>query len=145
MALIQSLFATGALSTPTVEGADVAVYRSEVAAPVSLAVGDILEMGALPADHLLADLTFDATSLDSNATKTINLQFGFLNAAKTDLETVLASTQVARAGGIDRVASREFLDIAPLTTNRALGFKVQAAAATKVAGEVGVTVYLRSA
>lgn len=145
MALIQSLYATGALSTPTVEGSDVTVYRSEVAAPVTLAVGDILEMGSLPADHLFADLTFDATDLDTNATPTITLQFGFLNEAKTDLATVLATTQVARAGGIDRVATREFLEVAPLTTNRAIGFKVSAAAATKAAGKVGATVYLRSA
>ena len=53
MALFQSQYATGALSVPTVEGSEVVVYRAEVAVPVTHALNDILEMGSLPADHLL--------------------------------------------------------------------------------------------
>lgn len=145
MALIQSLFATGALSVPTVEGSEVVAYRPEVVAPVTLAVGDILEMGALPADHKFADLTFDSTDLDTNGTPTISLEFGFLNADKTALTQVLATTNIARTGGVERVATRDFLDVAEAAANRSIGFRVSAAGATKAAGRVGVTVYLRTA
>lgn len=136
MALFQSLFATGALSVPTVEGSDVVAYRSEVSVPSTLALNDILEMGSLPADHKFADLIFDATDLDTNGTPLISLEFGFLNAAKTALTQVIATTTVARAGGIDRVATRDFLDVVETTANRNVGFRVSAQGATRAAGRV---------
>lgn len=140
-----SQYATGTLAVPTVEGSEVVVYRSEVAVPATLALNDILEMGALPADHLFADLTIDSTDLDTNASPTIVLQFGFLNEAKTGLSQVLHTTTVAQAGGIDRVSTRDFLDVVPSTVNRPIGFRVSAAGATRAAGRVGLTVDLRTA
>ena len=144
MALIQSMYATGAKSVPTVEGSEVVAYRSTVSTGATLAAGDILEMGSLPGDHLLSDLMFDASDIDTNGTPAVVLQFGFLNDAKTDLSTVLATTNVGQTGGVERVSTRDFLNITGQTSNLALDFKVSTSAATTAAGTVGVTVSLRT-
>jgi hypothetical protein len=150
MALYKTLFASGHKPTPVVDSSDVIVYRAEIDVPASLALGDVIELGNLPADHQIADILIDSDDLDAGAG--LILDFGVLNAAKTAISTevvdgtgVLLSTNVGQAGGLARPTTKNFTRVESVTVNRSLGIVVSTAAATPQAGKLGVSVFLRTA
>lgn len=150
MPIFKSLFVTGHKPVPVVDCSDVVAYRAEVSLPATLAAGDVIQIGSLPADHLLADFIVDSDDLDGGAA--LSLDFGVFNPAGTAISTdlkdgggSLLTTTVGQGGGIARPTSKAFTRIEPETTNRSIGLIVGTAAATPVAGKIGVTVFLRTA
>ena len=102
----------------------------------------ILPAGCVPAGPLV----YDSTDLDTNATPTIAASVGIMNSADTDLETVLVSGITAsRDGSAVAVVSTALMALAPASVDRRIGIKFTAAAATKAAGTVGLTLPYRTA
>lgn len=127
---------------------------SEVAAvryPLELVAADLDAndtgaVGILPAGSVPVALYVDSDDLDTNNTPTIVASVGLLNAAGTDLEVVWGSgLTVCQAGGQVAVMSKELARTAAAAGDRKVGIKFTAGAATKAAGEVGVTLLYRAA
>lgn len=155
MARIQSLYAKGTLPTRISQGADVVPLHFEIDVPASgdgTAQNDILEMGILPAGHVPVDVLYSATDLDTNGAPAIVLSFGVLNAAKTDLSTDAedggaawaTGLTIGQAGTLARQSDVAIHKVVAEEADRALGFKVTTAAATKAAGKLRVCVLARA-
>ena len=64
------------------------------AAATTLAIGDIIKLAKLPANHVLTDLRLETDALGA----TCEASVGFLNAGATDMsQTVIAATSLASA------------------------------------------------
>lgn len=102
----------------------------------------ILPAGCVPAGPLV----YDSTDLDTNASPTITASVGIMNAGDTDLDTVLVSGITAsRDGTAVAVVSTALMALAPASVDRRIGIKFTAAATTKAAGTVGLTLPYRTA
>ncbi|NDE33218.1 MAG: hypothetical protein EB017_15115 [Betaproteobacteria bacterium] len=103
-------------------------------------------MGILPAGCIPVGLTLDADDLDAHATPTLATTVGLLNASQTDIQVSFASGvtlgQTAAAKAIESVA---MMRLAPASVDRILGLKVTTAAATKQAGQIGMTLFYKAA
>jgi hypothetical protein len=120
-------------------------YPLELVA-ADLDANDIGAVGILPAGSVPVALYVDSDDLDTNNTPTIVASVGLLNAAGTDLEVVWGSgLTVCQAGGQVAVMSKELARTAAAAGDRKVGMKFTAGAATKAAGEVGVTLLYRAA
>jgi len=120
-------------------------YPLELVA-ADLDANDIGAVGILPAGSVPVALYVDSDDLDSNAQPTIVASVGLLNAAGTDLEVVWGSgLTVCQAGGQVAVVSKALARTAAAAGDRKVGIKFTAGAATKAAGEVGVTLLYRAA
>lgn len=107
------------------------------------AAGDILQMVTVPKGATILDMALSAEDLDTNATPTITLSVGD---GDDDDRFIVAST-VAQAGGIVRLG----VGVAAADIDGAHGFKytaqdtidvkIVAAAATKAAGNITLTVW----
>lgn len=154
MALLKSDYAKGIRQMPISQGSEIISIRIEHNLSAAPAVGDILELGLLPEDHMMVDVIMDADDLDTNGVPTITLDAGVLNAAKTDLDVsadsgggkwITAST-VAQAGGLVRPTTKEVTRVVPKSdSRRSVGVRVAAAAATFAAGKIGLTMLYRAA
>lgn len=102
----------------------------------------ILPAGCVPAGPLV----YDSTDLDTNGAPTIVASVGVMNAANTDLDTVLAAGITAsQTGTAVAVVTTALMALAPANVDRRIGIKFTAAAATKAAGTVGLTLPYRTA
>lgn len=120
-------------------------YPLELVA-ADLDANDIGAVGILPAGSVPVALYVDSDDLDTNNAPTIVASVGLLNAAGTDLEVVWGSgLTVCQAGGQVAVMSKELARTAAAAGDRKVGIKFTAGAATKAAGEVGVTLLYRAA
>ena len=100
----------------------------------------------LPAGCVLVSITYDSDKLDTGATPTITASVGVMNAADSDLDTVLASGITAsRDGSAVHLVTPAMLRLAPSTSDRRIGVKFTAAPATKQEGTVGLTLHYRAA
>lgn len=155
MPRIQSLYASGKLPAPISQGADVVALHYECAVPASgdgTVVNDLIEMGPLPAGHVPLDFILSATDLDTGAAAHA-VSFGLLNAGKTDLSTDAAdggavwasAVVVGQAGTMVRNTGVVPFAVLPSTANRSLAFKVTTASATKAAGTIRCTVFVKAA
>lgn len=138
MTLFRSNMALGKRPVPSLNSALVAGllygYKTEATAP---AAGDIIELGNLEADVRPVDIKLISDKLDINAAPAIQLTIGILNAAKTDIDaaatsTWLATSNVAKNGGVDRTASAAPFLSGRSSAARVLGVKVVTAPATWV-------------
>lgn len=108
--------------------------------PAGLAVNDVIEMGPLAANMVVADLTVDFPDLDSNVSPTIKFDAGILtgnyqDAGSRDCDaSLIAASTAAQAGGIARMSSAGALSLGPNTTDKSWGLKVNTAAATLTTG-----------
>lgn len=131
-----------------------------------LAIGDLTlnnlgNFGILPAGCVPVSLIVDSDDLDSNASPTIVWQLGVGNGAVTNnvqsstttaISTATADggaawatgVTVSQAGGQIMPFSKALARIAPTTYDRYLAIQATAAAATAVAGEIGVTLTYRA-
>jgi hypothetical protein len=138
---------TGRKPTLAAAGGEVIAQRDATA----LVAGDLdaNDAGAvtiLPAGHELVGIVYDSDDLDTNASPTVTASVGVMNAANTDLETVLAAGITAsRDGTAVHLVTPAILRLAAAATDRRIGVKFTAAAATKAAGAVGLTLLMRAA
>ena len=116
-----------------------------------LDANDIGAVGILPAGCVPVAVYVDSDDLDTNGTPTIAASVGVLNATGDDLSTATADggaawgtgLTVAQAGGQVAVASKALARVQAAAADRLIGVKFTAAAATKAAGELGVTLLYR--
>lgn len=128
------------------QSGQMAAVAGQVAVTTSLAANDVLGLVVLPAEHEIVDFILDTTDLDSNATKTIKLDVGVVNADKNNLVTdseLITESTVAQAGGVARSDTIKGLRLAASNANRTVGVKVATVAATKKAGTVRGTLIYR--
>lgn len=106
----------------------------------------------LPAGCVPTRLVIDSDDLDTNATPTIQLAVGVVNAAGTDLSTATADggglwgtgITIAQTGGAAMPLSQFLMRVAATQTDRIVGIKVTTAPATAAAGTVGITLSYRA-
>lgn len=127
-------------------GAEVLAVRGVITLSSALAANDFIKAAILPAGHVPVDVRVDASDLDTNAVPTITLTAAVLNAGLTDIEAstdFFTASAVAQAGGIARMDKATGARIAASTSDRYVGLKVIAAAATFAAGDIGFTLEYR--
>ena len=150
-------------SNDYITGRKPAVYPagSEVVAvrfAVDLTTADLVlnrigQVGVLPAGCVPVAMIVDCDDVDSNATPTVAMSIGVLNAAGTALSTAsddggaawATSVATGKAGGMDFPTSKALQRVNSTTSDRSIGILVTAAAATAVAGTIGVTLLYRAA
>jgi hypothetical protein len=106
-----------------------------------LVINDVVEMVILPAGYVPSDAAAYLEDTDSNGAPTITLDLGIItgvagavdNTRTCGNEGFLADV-TAKTGGVARAAKKDWGLIAPANTDRGLGFKVSAAAATLTVG-----------
>lgn len=134
---------------PTVfpAGSEVVAQRATIAlVAADLDANDCGAVTILPAGCVPVALIYDSDDLDTNGTATITASVGLINAAESDLSTVLATGITAsRDGTAAHVVTKEMVTLAPASVDRKVGVKFTAAAATKAAGVLGLTLLYRAA
>jgi hypothetical protein len=135
MTTFTSKCAAGQKPVPSLISGLPGVLLYEFLTTASLAAGDIIDLGPLPANVAPLDVMLVTDDLDTNGTPTITLSVGLLNAGKTDLnggtnETWITASTVGQAGGIARATTAAVYLLGASTSERRLGIKVVAAAAT---------------
>lgn len=135
MALYISKCAAGQKPVPSLNDSMPRVLPYEFVTTASLSAGDIIDLGPLSPGVAPIDVAIVTDDLDTNGTPTITLSVGLLNAAKTDLsgganETFITASTVGQAGGIARATTAAAYLLGASTTERRLGIKVVAGAAT---------------
>jgi len=115
--------------------------------PITLALGDIIKVGYLPADCTPVDLTVHVTELDTHATDLLRYSVGLLDEAGTDL---IAGTEFLVGGKAEAIKTVRGDGVGFLTTprdkvnDRAIAVKITAAGATKAAGTMRVIMSYRA-
>ena len=118
-----------------------------------LALNDIGKVGILPAGCVPVGLKVDSDDLDSNGAPAIVASVGILNATLDDISTATADggaawgtgLTVAQAGGQVDVLSKAISRVQASGSDRFVGVKFTTAAATAVAGVLGLTLFYKSA
>lgn len=132
MALYTSKIADGKQPVATLNDALPGIIAYEYTTSASLAADDIIDLGPIEPGVTPLDVTLIADDLDSNGTPTITLSVGILNADKDDLSGtawIVAST-VGQGGGVARATTVTCYNAGSSTSERRLGVKVVAGAAT---------------
>lgn len=122
-------------------------YAIDLAA-ADLDANDTGAVGILPAGCVPVGLIVDSDRIDTNATGTIAASVGLVNSDASDLSgTAWAAGIVAGRDGSSAVVALApaAMRLAPADTDRRIGIKFTAAAATKAAGQVGLTLLYRAA
>ncbi len=147
-------YLTGRKSPVTCTGSEVTAVRYAISlATGDLALNDIGAVGILPAGHVPVGLLVDSDDLDSNGTPLLVASVGVLNAAGDDLSAAAADggaawgtgLTVCQTGGQVSVESKALSRVTATGADRRIGVKFTAAAATAVAGELGLTLLYRAA
>ena len=138
-------FITGRKPVPTSAGLELLAVRFPIdLVAADLDANDVGAVAILPAGHQLAGIIYDSDDLDTNASATIAASIGPINAGETDLSAVWASGITASQSG---TSAQPALTPAALrysaSTDTKIGIKFTAAAATKAAGQVGLTLLYR--
>lgn len=140
-------YLTGRKPTVFPAGSEVVAVRYPIAlVAADLDANDTGAVAILPAGCVPVGLVYDSDDLDTNASPTIAASVGPVNAAQTDLSSVWASGITgSQSGAAANVAlSTAAMRLAPAATDTLIGIKFTAAAATKAAGEVGLTLLYRA-
>lgn len=149
MALIQSKYAIGTLMTPFPAYAGHVIAKrflhTFIAAP---ALNDILELAPIPPECRVLDMILTSTDMDSGGSPAILLDVGVMSGAWQDPDSArtcgaefFSASNIAQAGGMARPTLRTAFEVAPASTYRSIGVKINTAAATFVAGTLGLTVF----
>lgn len=141
-------FLTGRKPIPTGAGNEVLATRFPIdLVAADLDINDVGAVAVLPAGHLPVGLVYDSDDLDTNGTPTIVASVGPINAGETDLSSVWAAGITnSQSGASSNVAlSTAAMRMAAPTADLKIGIKFTAAAATKAAGQVGLTLLYRAA
>ena len=115
------------------------------------ALNDIIEMGVVPAGCRVVDMTLDSDDLDSNGTPLITLDVGIMSgtwqdndAARTCGDEFFDGSTAGQTGVVARMSEATGFQLAKSNTERSIGLKIAAAAATDAGGVVRLTVLLAS-
>lgn len=154
MAILASKFAQGTLGYVTGDCAgDVVVndYFVDLTAG-QIVLNDIIDLGTLPANHTISDAILIVGDLDTNGAPTIALDVGIMSGTPGDTLSVrtcgnelYAADTTARAGGVTRTSKLAGFTIKPTESDRSIGVKIQAAAATAAAGRIRLRVFMHPA
>ena len=118
---------------------------------VTLAIGDIIDCGIIPAYTSVLDMIIDADDLDSNGTPTLAFDVGTITgtpgdavSARTCGAEFFSASDIAQAGGLSRMTLKTGLRVAPVAYDRSIGIKITAAAATQAtSGVVALNVLVK--
>lgn len=132
MALYKTLIAEGKQPVPTLNDGLAGVIPFEYTTTASLAANDIIDLGPIEPGVSPLDVMLIAQDLDTNGTPTITLSVGILNAAKDDIDGTawIVESTVGQAGGVARATTNTCYLSGSSTSERRLGIKVVAGAAT---------------
>lgn len=143
MTILQSPWATGQRTTPYGDcaGDEVSELFAFALPAAALAVGDIIELGVLPAFHAPSDAILVCEDLDSGGAPALAFDVGIMSGdvgdkvtARTCGSELFAASNVGQAGGVARATQVSAFTIAPTDNHRSIGVKITTAAATQVAG-----------
>lgn len=104
---------------------------------VTLAVGDIIDMGIIPANTTVTDLLIDSDDLDSNVSPALAYDVGVLSGTPGDTGTrtcgteFFAATTASQAAAVTRMSKGTGFRVAPAAYDRSIGIKITTAAATQ--------------
>lgn len=137
MAVYKSKAALGKKPVASLLSALVAGILYEYTTEANLAAGDIITLGPIESDTVPVDCKIITDDLDSNGAPTITLTLGILNAAGTDIDAAATSTwisasTVGQTGGVARATTANCYLSGASSSQRMLGIKVVAGAATGV-------------
>ena len=111
---------------------------------VTLAANDLIDIGILPANHIVTDVIIDTDDLDSNATPLISVDVGMMSGTPGDTVNVrtvgqefFAADTTPRTGGLSRMTRQTGMRITPTGADRSIGVKIVAAAATQASTTTG--------
>lgn len=117
---------------------------------VTLAVGDIIDFGIIPANTTVVDLLIDTDDLDSNGTPTLAYDVGVLTGTVGDTTgrtcgtEFFAATTASQSAGVTRMSKITGFRVAPVAYDRSIGIKITTAAATlPVTGILGLQVSVK--
>ena len=113
------------------------------------AANDVIEMAQLPANMRVVDMIYDSDDLDTNAAPTIAHDVGLMSgkwgdddAGRTCGDEFFDGDTTAQAGGVARPSQAKAFETGGADYDRSIGIKFAAAAATGVAGTIGLTVFV---
>lgn len=128
-------------------------WREEYTLLANPVANDTITVGILLAGHLPTDFILDSDDVDTNGVPTIAMSVGILNAGETDLSTAaadggavwLSASAVGTTGGLARPTTAAVKRVTVSTSDRKIGVKFTAVAATFASGKVGVSLSYRAA
>ncbi|MFC3074910.1 hypothetical protein [Shinella pollutisoli] len=150
MTLIQSKYAKGIapIAYPSVAGGVVAMRFAHTIA-AAMQVGDILELGVIPAGTRVVDAILDCDDIDTDGAAAVSFDVGIMSGdvgaddgARTCGNQFFSGSTIGRAGGVERASIKTAFRTAAAAADRAIGVKCTAAAAAFAAGQIGLTVLL---
>lgn len=120
---------------------------------VTFLLNDIIDIGPLPANHIVTDMIIDSDDMDTNGTPLLALDVGILSGTPGDTVSVrtmsnefFAADVAARTGVISRMTKGAGFRVAPTQADRSIGVKIQAAAATQATtGKIRLIVEMAAA
>lgn len=125
------------------QAGEVIADMGQIEVPDTLALGDIVKLNHLPAEHEIVDFMLQSDDLDEAAALVMSV--GVVNADGDDLvanTNLVSLSTVGQAGGVARAAVALGLQLAASNTDRVIGVKVTTAAGTPAAGTLkGVLLY----
>lgn len=147
-AFIQSNYAKGTISPPyPSHSGETISHRFAIVAAATLALGDIIELAVIPPNCRVVDIVLDVDKLDDHETETISLDVGLMSGnwgvnddTRTCGDEFFDGDTTARGGGVARPSLVSAYRVGTSPVARGIGVKVAAAAATKAAGTIGLTV-----
>jgi len=154
--LYQSAWAKSQRTTPTSGcGADELAQLFEYTlTATALGVGDIIELGVLPANNAPCDAILVCDDLDTNGTPTIVMDVGIMNgdvgalldsagSFRTCGAELFSASVAAKTGVTERASLLAAFTIAPSDKDRSIGVKITTAAATQAAAGQKVRLMLK--
>ncbi len=117
---------------------------------VTLAAGDIIDCGIIPAYTSVLDVIIDADDLDTG-TAALTFDVGTITgtpgdavSARTCGAEFFSASTIAQAGGVARMTLKTGLRVAPVAYDRSIGIKIVAAAdAQATSGVIGLNVLVK--
>lgn len=117
------------------------VVRYSADIPAGFAVGDIVELGPLPAYATILDAKLICDDVDSNASPTAALDVGLMSGAAGEASAnrscgneLFAADATCRTGGVVSMTRPGGFRLAPVEADRGVGLRLQQAIATQQAG-----------
>lgn len=144
MAYYQTHTAKGITPMPVPVGRDLVAHRMSYTFTGAFALGELLELGILPANCVPVDFIVDSDDLGTAGA----LSLGVFNAGKTDIsgtEWATAIDVTPTATGTRATGAQLLLmaRLSPSNSDQVIGFK--ATTATTAAGTLGLTLIYRHA
>lgn len=105
---------------------------------VTLAIGDIIDFGIIPANTTVTDLLIDSDDLDSGGSPALAYDVGVISGTPGDTTSsrtvgteFFAATTASQSAGVTRMSKNTGFRVAPVGYDRSIGIKITAAAATQ--------------